>query len=104
MTKFVISLPGTFRRDLTPTGRGRLLHALRGTDPREVGADPQDLEVLTLHEGEPVFTLRLEVEAEDSAEAEHSALAIAARALGEAGFDEHAALLGQPAVTSIDTT
>ena len=103
MTNFVISLPGTLKKELTPAAKSRLLAALQGTDPQEVGSDPQGLDVLTLHEGERIFTLRLEVEADDSAGAEREATAVAARALAGAGFDEGTALLGRPAVTAIDT-
>ncbi|GAA1069096.1 hypothetical protein GCM10009665_75990 [Kitasatospora nipponensis] len=102
MTDFVISLPGTLRRDLTELGRSRLLGALRGTDPRRVGSDPQDLEVLTEHEGESTFTVRVEVAADDSAEAEREAVLLGLRALKAAGFDEQTVLLGQPVVTAID--
>ncbi|GGU96980.1 hypothetical protein GCM10010495_04080 [Kitasatospora herbaricolor] len=104
MTNFVISLPGTFKQELTQAAKAQLLGALRGADPQEVGSDPQDLDMLTLNEGSPTFTLRLEVTAEDSRGAEREALAMASRALALAGFQGDAALLGQPAITSIDTS
>ncbi|MFB7908363.1 hypothetical protein ACFC1T_18195 [Kitasatospora sp. NPDC056076] len=103
MTHFVISLPGTFKQEVTEAAEAQLLSALQGYDQQEVGADPQDLDMLTLNYGGPTFTLRLEVTAEDSRGAEREALARASRALAAAGFDGDAALLGQPVITSIDS-
>ncbi|MEV4557860.1 hypothetical protein AB0K51_12765 [Kitasatospora sp. NPDC049285] len=103
MTDFVVSLPGTFKQEVTEAARTQLLSALHGNDPQEVGTDPQDLDLLTLNDGGSTFTLRLEVTAEDSRAAEHEALALASRALAAAGFHEDTALLGRPAITSIDS-
>ena len=102
MTNFIVSVPGTFKKELDTEAKARLLTALQGTDPEEVGDVPPDLDVLSTDGTRPTFTLRLEVDAEDSRTAQQEALSIARNALEQAGFDEDSAPLGPPAMTAID--
>jgi len=100
MTSFVITVPGTFRIDITDYTRSALESALasRHTDVSE----SEGIDLLTLNE-DGTFSVRLEVEAPDRYEAERNAGAILAAALKRAGIDESDAPLGPPAVTGIDS-
>ncbi|MEU6736937.1 hypothetical protein [Streptomyces physcomitrii] len=102
MTTFVITVPGTFLKELTGPARAELLRGLRPRDPQrtELGAE-EDLDILTVREG-GTFSLHLEVEAENAHAAETAAKELAARALADIGFTEEEAPLGPTAVTGID--
>ncbi|NED14577.1 hypothetical protein [Streptomyces sp. SID9124] len=100
MTRFVITVPGTFGIDITDSTRSALESALasRHTDVSE----SEGLDLLTLNE-DGTFSVRLEVEAPDRYEAERNASGILAAALEKAGIEETDAPLGPPAVTGIDS-
>nr|WSX53756.1 hypothetical protein OG409_35465 [Streptomyces sp. NBC_00974] len=99
MTTYVITVPGTFLRDVDDAARSKLARRLAShhTDLSET----EDVELLTVHEG-GTFSARLEVEAPDRATAEDDAVRLVAGALEELGFSEKDAPLGPPAVTGID--
>ncbi|MDX3537642.1 hypothetical protein PV721_25380 [Streptomyces sp. MB09-01] len=99
MTTYVITVPGTFLRDVDDAARSELARRLAShhTDLSET----EDVELLTLHEG-GTFSVRLEVEASDRATAEDNAVRLLAGALQELGFSEKDAPLGPPAVTGVD--
>ena len=103
MTNFIVTVPGTFTRMPDTAEKSRLLTALQGADPDEVGDVPPDLDVLSTDATASTFTMRLEVEADDSRAAQEQALGIARDALAQAGFDEATAPMGPPAMTAIDT-
>ncbi|MGW1185162.1 hypothetical protein ACWD7Y_14440 [Streptomyces drozdowiczii] len=100
MTRFVITVPGTFGIDITDSTRSALESALasRHTDVSE----SEGLDLLTLNE-DGTFSVRLKVEAPDRYEAELNAGRILAAALKRAGIEEADAPLGPPAVTGIDS-
>ncbi|WP_327266577.1 hypothetical protein OG444_38800 [Streptomyces sp. NBC_01232] len=102
MTIYVVTLPGTLLTELTPEARTELTRALRGSDPREtdLGA-AEDLDLLTFYPESSAFSLRLEVEAADTATAEAQALDLATTALRSVGLTSEAAPLGDPVITGI---
>lgn len=99
MTTYVITVPGTFLKDVDDAARSELARRLAShhTDLSET----EDVELLTVHEG-GTFSVRLEVEASDRAMAEDDAVRLLAGALEELGFSEKDAPLGPPAVTGVD--
>ncbi|MER6198386.1 hypothetical protein ABT234_13595 [Streptomyces sp. NPDC001586] len=99
MTTYVITVPGTFLRDVDDAARSKLARRLAShhTDLSEA----EDVELLTVHEG-GTFSVRLEVEAGDRATAEEEAVRLLAGALEELGFSEKDAPLGPPAVTGLE--
>ncbi|MER6315430.1 hypothetical protein [Streptomyces sp. NPDC001581] len=99
MTTYVITVPGTFLRDVDDAARSKLARRLAShhTDLSEA----EDVELLTVHEG-GTFSVRLEVEAADRATAEEEAVRLLAGALEELGFSEKDAPLGPPAVTGLE--
>ncbi|WP_030714657.1 hypothetical protein [Streptomyces sp. NRRL F-2580] len=99
MTTYVITVPGTFLRDVDDAARSKLARRLAShhTDLSEA----EDVELLTVHEG-GTFSARLEVEAPDRATAEDEAVRLLAGALAELGFSEKDAPLGPPAVTGLE--
>ncbi|MEU9146657.1 hypothetical protein [Streptomyces sp. NPDC048349] len=99
MTTYVITVPGTFLRDVDDVARTQLARSLAShhTDLSET----EDVELLTVHE-DGTFSVRLEVEAPDRATAEDDAVRLAAGALEELGLSEKDAPLGPPAVTGVD--
>ncbi|MFB7179837.1 hypothetical protein ACFCYI_19310 [Streptomyces sp. NPDC056257] len=99
MTTYVITVPGTFLRDVDDAARSKLARRLAShhTDLSEA----EDVELLTVHEG-GTFSARLEVEAPDRASAEDEAVRLLAGALEELGFSEKDAPLGPPAVTGLE--
>ncbi|MFD7918465.1 hypothetical protein ACFV3R_04480 [Streptomyces sp. NPDC059740] len=101
MAQYVVSVPGTFLRPLTEDARRRVLAAVRGADPDEVGDVPLDLDALSV-EDEGRFVLRLEVAADNSPAAQEAALTMARGALAAAGYDEDGAATGQAVITAID--
>ncbi|MFG2987383.1 hypothetical protein ACGFYQ_40215 [Streptomyces sp. NPDC048258] len=99
MTTYVITVPGTFLRDVDDVARSELARRLAShhTDLSET----EDVELLTVHEG-GTFSVRLEVQASCRATAEDDAVRLLAGALEELGFSEKDAPLGPPAVTGVD--
>ncbi|MEV7444358.1 hypothetical protein AB0O22_25025 [Streptomyces sp. NPDC091204] len=99
MTTYVITVPGTFLKDVDDAARSKLARRLAShhTDLSEA----EDVELLTVHEG-GTFSARLEVEAPDRATAEDEAVRLLAGALEELGFSEKDAPLGPPAVTGLE--
>ncbi|MEV8536883.1 hypothetical protein [Streptomyces sp. NPDC051211] len=99
MTTYVITVPGTFLRDVDDAARSELARSLAShhTDLSET----EDVELLTVHE-DGTFSVRLEIEASDRATAEDEAVRLAGGALQELGFSEKDAPLGPPAVTGIE--
>jgi hypothetical protein len=102
MSRFVLTVPGTFKHPLQDAARARLLAALQGVDPDEVGTVPQDLDLLSVDPDASTFVLRLEVEAADTDAAGSQAEAAARSALRAAGYADQDAPFGQPVVTAID--
>jgi hypothetical protein len=102
MSRFVLTVPGTFKHPLREQARGRLLAALQGVDPDEVGAVPEDLDLLTTDADASTFVLRLEVEAADRGAAGDQAAGVARAALRAAGYQDEEAPIGVPVVTAID--
>ncbi|GAA1372051.1 hypothetical protein [Streptomyces beijiangensis] len=104
MTIFVVTIPGTFLADLTPAAHQTLLSRLSPADPQTTTfGEAEDLALLTLYSGTKAFSLRLEVEADDTTGAEDEARRIAADALQVAGFTEAEAPLGDAVITGIDS-
>ncbi|MDI9888953.1 DUF6204 family protein [Streptomyces sp. HNM0645] len=103
MTVYVVTIPGTFLKELSASARAELVRALRPADPRttDFGA-AEDLDILTFYPDSPAFSLRLEVEAHDNASAEAKARKLAADALRSVGVSEEEVPLGQPVITGID--
>ncbi|MFE0090349.1 hypothetical protein [Streptomyces sp. NPDC058991] len=104
MTVYVVTIPGTFLKELSASARTDLVRALRPADPRttDFGA-AEDLDILTFYPDSPAFSLRLEVEAHDNASAEARARELATDALRSVGVSEDEVPLGQPVITGIDT-
>jgi hypothetical protein len=102
MSRFVLTIPGTFKHPLREDARARLLAALQGTDPAEVGTLPEELDLLRVDPEASTFVLHLEVEAEDRTTAQQQAVTVAREALEAAGYRESDAPTGPPAVTAID--
>ncbi|MGW0549724.1 hypothetical protein [Streptomyces altiplanensis] len=103
MTTYVISIPGTFLHEVTETQRTAVVRHLRPADPQHtVLGQSEDLDILTVNDN-GTFSIRLEVEADDSHGAEQHAKQVATTALREAGITEDDAPLGPTAVTGIDT-
>lgn len=103
MTTFVISIPGTFLHEVTAAQRAAVVNHLRPADPQHTAlGQSEDLDILTVNENN-TFTIRLEVEADDSHSAEQHAKEAATAALREAGITQDQAPLGPTAVTGIDT-
>ncbi|MBT2407596.1 MULTISPECIES: hypothetical protein [unclassified Streptomyces] len=102
MTLYVVTIPGTLLTGLTPEALSELGRALRGSDPREtdLGA-AEDLDLLTFYPDSSAFSLRLEVEAADTATAEAEARNLATTALRSVGLSAEAAPLGDPVITGI---
>ncbi|OEJ23682.1 hypothetical protein AR457_03395 [Streptomyces agglomeratus] len=103
MTTYVISIPGTFLREPDESARAAVVRRLRPADPHHTSlGQSEDLDILTVNDN-GTFSIRLEVDADDSRSAETHAKEVAAAALREAGLSEDEAPLGPTAVTGIDT-
>lgn len=99
MSTYVITVPGTFLRDVDDAARSELARSLAS---HHTGlSEAEEVELLTVHE-DGTFSVRLEIEAPDRATAEGDAVRLAAGALGKLGFTEKDAPLGPPAVTGIE--
>ncbi|MGW7054190.1 hypothetical protein [Streptomyces sp. NPDC054887] len=103
MTTYVISIPGTFLGDVPDAARSAVVRHLRPADPQHTSlGQTEDLDILTVNDN-GTFSIRLEVDADDSHSAEAHAKEVATAALREAGLTEDRAPLGPTAVTGIDT-
>ncbi|MEU6315047.1 hypothetical protein [Streptomyces sp. NPDC047014] len=99
MTTYVITVPGTFLRQVDDVARSGLAKRL-GSHHTDL-SESEDVELLTVHEG-GTFSVRLEVDSPDRATAESDAVRLVTTALRELGFSEDDAPLGPPAVTGLD--
>lgn len=102
MTTYVVTVPGTFI-DAPPEGaQEELVRALRPVDPKGTDfGEAEHLDILTVYDGTPAFSLRLEVEADTKAAAGESARELVAQALHTAGIPPKSAPLGEPVITGI---
>ncbi|MFE0578429.1 MULTISPECIES: hypothetical protein [unclassified Streptomyces] len=99
MTTYVITVPGTFLKEIDEGTRSDLAGRLAS---HHTGlSESEDVELLTVHEG-GAFSVRLEVDAPDRATAEADAVRLLTGALEESGVPEKDAPLGPCAVTGID--
>ncbi|MEV5282396.1 hypothetical protein [Streptomyces sp. NPDC051994] len=104
MTNYVVTIPGTLLAERTEETTEALVRALRPADPRATHLGrAEELDMLTFYSGTPAFSVRLEVEADDTAAAEQEARRKVAAALRTAGYAEHEAPLGDAVITGIDT-
>ncbi|MBT2488024.1 hypothetical protein J7E96_05640 [Streptomyces sp. ISL-96] len=102
MTTFVISIPGTFLYEVTEAKRAAVVKHLSPADPQHTALGrSEDLDILTVNDN-GTFSIRLEVEADNSHSAEQQAKQVVAAALRQAGISEDQAPLGPTAVTGID--
>ncbi|MFE9773370.1 hypothetical protein ACFYOV_17140 [Streptomyces sp. NPDC005931] len=102
MTRYVISVPGTFTRGAGQETRAELVRALRPADPHRTRmGNEEDLDVLTVND-DGTFTVRLTIDAGSRPEAEREAHRLARSALHGVGLDDGSAPLGPAAVTGID--
>ncbi|WP_053848402.1 hypothetical protein [Streptomyces sp. NRRL B-24085] len=103
MTTYVITVPGTFLRDVPDSVRSDIGRRLRPQDPRNTDlGESEELSVLTL-EDDGMFAARVEVEAPDRLQAEAEAVRLVSRALRDSGLAERDAPLGPAVVTGIDS-
>lgn len=104
MTTYVVAIPGTLLAERTEATTEALERALRPADPRgtRVGEE-EHLEMLTFYSGSSAFSIRLEVEADDTEAAEQEARRTVTAALRTAGYAEDEAPLGDAVITGITT-
>ncbi|MFF3749313.1 hypothetical protein ACFYYH_02455 [Streptomyces sp. NPDC002018] len=103
MTTYVITVPGTFVHGITDTQRSDVKHTLRPKDPKNTNlGESEELELLTIEDDGAAFSVRLEVEATDRADAEAEAVRLVAAALRDSGLTRADAPLGPAVVTGID--
>lgn len=103
MSTYVVTVPGTFLTAPPEGSREALVRALRSADPQGTGlGEAQELDILTVYEGTPAFSLRLEVEADSAPAAEERARTLAADALRAADIAQDTAPLGDPVITGLD--
>ncbi|MEV7074691.1 hypothetical protein ACIQJT_25920 [Streptomyces sp. NPDC091972] len=103
MTTYVITVPGTFLREVPDSVRSDIGRRLRPQDPRNTDlGESEELSVLTL-EDDGMFAARVEVEAPDRLQAEAEAVRLVSRALRDSGLAEQDAPLGPAVVTGIDS-
>lgn len=103
MTTYVITVPGTFLREVPESVRSDIGRSLRPQDPRntELG-ESEELSLLTVEE-DGRFAARVEVEAADRSHAEAEAVRLVSGALRDSGLAEKEAPLGPAVVTGIDS-
>lgn len=100
MSRFVITVPGTFTSPVTPSALTALqqkLASLHTDVSRKEGLD------LLTRNGDNTFLVRLEIRAADRYEAELDATRLIAAALRGSGIKDADARLGEPTVTGIDS-
>ncbi|TXS44455.1 hypothetical protein [Streptomyces sp. t39] len=102
MSTYVITIPGTFLAPPSADVRAAVERELRPADPRQTSLGRrEELRILTVNEND-TFTVRLEVEAADSDEAEDTARRTVASALTAVGVAADDAPLGPAVVTGIE--
>ncbi|MFF4183716.1 hypothetical protein ACFYZ9_11050 [Streptomyces sp. NPDC001691] len=102
MTTYVVTIPGTLLAERTEERTQTLERALRPADPRGTRlGEAEHLEMLTFYSGSSAFSVRLEVEADDTGTAEQEARRTVAAALRTAGYAEDEAPLGDAVITGI---
>jgi hypothetical protein len=102
VTTYVITVPGTFLREVPDSVCSDIERRLRPQDPRNTGlGESEELSLLTVDEG-GMFSARVEVEASDQSGAEAEAVRLVSRALHDSGFTQEDASLGAAIVTGID--
>ncbi|CAM5234562.1 hypothetical protein AB0M94_02705 [Streptomyces xanthochromogenes] len=102
MTTYVVTIPGTLLAERTEATIKTLENALRPADPRgtQLG-EAEHLEMLTFYSGSSAFSIRLEVEADDTKAAEQQARQTVSAALRTAGYSQDQAPLGDATITGI---
>ncbi|MEU3375263.1 hypothetical protein ACFYM2_09305 [Streptomyces sp. NPDC006711] len=104
MTTYVVTIPGTLLGERTEEATQTLERALRPADPRGTRlGEAEDLDMLTFYSGSSAFSVRLEVEADDTVTAERDARQTVTAALRAAGYAEDEAPLGDAVITGITT-
>ncbi|KOG42460.1 hypothetical protein [Streptomyces resistomycificus] len=103
MTTYVITVPGTFLREVPDSVRSDVERRLRPQDPRHTDlGESEKLSLLSVDE-DGMFAARVEVEAADQSRAEAEAKRLVSQALQDSGFTEENAPLGPAIVTGIDS-
>jgi hypothetical protein len=103
VTTYVITVPGTFLREVPDSVCSDVGRRLRPQDPRNTDlGESEELSVLTREE-DGRFAARVEVEAPDRLQAEAEAVRLVSRALRDSGLAEADAPLGPAVVTGIDS-
>jgi hypothetical protein len=103
VTTYVITVPGTFLREVPDSVCSDVGRRLRPQDPRNTDlGESEELSVLTREE-DGRFAARVEVEAPDRLQAEDEAVRLVSRALRDSGLAEAEAPLGPAVVTGIDS-
>ncbi|MCX5384310.1 hypothetical protein [Streptomyces sp. NBC_00083] len=104
MTTYVVTIPGTLLGERSEERTQTLKQALRPADPRGTRlGEAEHLEMLTFYSGSSAFSVRLEVEADDTGTAERDARRTVTDALRTAGYAEDEAPLGDAVITGITT-
>jgi hypothetical protein len=102
MTTYVITVPGTFLKDVSDGARAELVSRLRPVDPQHTAlGESEDLGILRVND-DGTFSIHLEVDAQNRHSAEGEATRLAQDALSGAGLPADAAALGPAVVTGID--
>lgn len=102
MTTYVVTIPGTLLAERTEASTETLQRALRPADPRGTRlGEEEHLEMLTFYSGSSAFSIRLEVEADDTESAERQARETVGAALRTAGYSHDEAPLGDAVITGI---
>jgi hypothetical protein len=103
VTTYVITVPGTFLREVPDSVCSDVGRRLRPQDPRNTDlGESEELSVLTREE-DGRFAARVEVEAPDRLQAEAEAVRLVSGALRDSGLAEADAPLGPAVVTGIDS-
>ncbi|MFG3280602.1 hypothetical protein [Streptomyces sp. NPDC048111] len=102
MTTYVVTIPGTLLAERTEETIKTLERALRPADPRGTRlGEEEHLEMLSFYSGSSAFSVRLEVEADDTETAEQQARRTVSEALRTAGYSQDQAPLGDAVITGI---
>ncbi|MYS18740.1 hypothetical protein GA0115240_10081 [Streptomyces sp. DvalAA-14] len=102
MTIYVVTVPGTFLATPPDGAQEEMVRALRPADPQgtEFG-EAEALDILTVYDGTPAFSIHLEVEADTKTEAGDTARDLVRAALRTADVPVESASLGEPVITGI---
>jgi hypothetical protein len=102
MTTYVVTVPGTFLEAPSEQARTGLVRALRPVDPQGTDfGEAEQLDILTVYEGTPGFSLRLEVDGDTHTEAGDTARGLVESALRAADIPAASVSLGEPVITGI---